>query len=171
MLWRCYSSTPMRTRGIEKNNSIGESSYISSYRCPWTINKGHGAIWDELIRWNWSFHRITINVRLDFSRRSRADMFQGKQGGNYLKLNERSDAWSRQLLSTPHNPKVKWIPVDEKAQSPPLEGAICCALALKVGLTYGLDVGPSADNTTYVQFLKCHSWQMSIRIDWCIDED
>ena len=65
-----------------------------------------------------------------------------------MKLNGRSDAWPSQPLSTPHNPKGIWLPVAEKAQSPPLKGARCCALALRVGLNYGLDVGPSADNTT-----------------------
>ena len=95
-------------------------------------------------------------MRLVFSRRSRADLFYGKQGGNYLKFNERSNAWPRQPLLTPHNLKGTWIPVSEKEQTPPLKGARFCALALKVGLTYGLDAGPSADNTTYVLFLKCH---------------
>ena len=155
---------PMQTRGIDENKSSGETSYLSSFRRPWTINKWRGAIQNESIHWNWSFHWITTNVRLVFSRRSRSDLFHGKQGGNYLKLNGRSNAWPREPSSTPHNPKGTCIPVAEKAQSPPLEGARCCALALKVGLTYGLDVGPSADNTTYVRFLKCHSWQILIGI-------
>ena len=146
---------PIQTRGTDKNKISGETSYFSSFCRPWTINKGRGKIRNESILWNWSFHRITTNVRLVFSRRSRSDLFHGKQGGTYLKLNRRSDAWPRQPSSTPHFPKGNWIPVAEKAQPPSLKGARCCALALKVGLTYGLDVGPSADNTTYVWFLKC----------------
>ena len=87
-------------------------------------------------------------MRLVFSRRSRTDLFHGKQDGNYLKLNGRSDAWPRQPLSTQNNPKGTWLPVAGKALSPPLEGARCCTLALKVGSNYGLDVGPSDDNLT-----------------------
>ena len=139
---------PMQTRGVDKNKSSGKTSYISSLRHPWTINKVRGVIRSESIRWNWSFHWITTNVRLFFSRCSRVDLFHGKKGGNYLKLNGRVDACPRQPLPTPHNPKGIWLPVAEKAQSPPLEVAGCCALALKVGLNYGLDVGPLADNTT-----------------------
>ena len=171
MLRRCYLLTPWEKEALTKDKNSGETSYLSSFRRLWTINKGQGAMRDEPIRWNWSFHWITTNVRLVFSRRSRADPFHSKQGGNYLKLNRRSNAWYCQPSLNPHNLKGNWIPVAEKAQSPPLEGSRCCALALKVGLTYGIDVGPLADNTTYVRFLKCHSWQMSIGIDWYIDWD
>ena len=43
---------PMRTRGVDENNSSGETSYLSSFRLPRTINTGRGAIRNESISWN-----------------------------------------------------------------------------------------------------------------------